>query len=67
MAPVPPTSGDNAPEGPHPSFIQVGKPYMFQQEIQSQLVAIGTNLAREDTYRLNGIQWINDVRQALAL
>lgn len=53
--------------GPHPSYIQVAKPFLFHQQIQGQLVAIGTNVSREDTYRLMGIQWINDVRTALQL
>jgi CTD kinase subunit beta len=53
--------------GPHPSYIQVAKPFLFHQQIQGQLVAIGTNVSREDTYRLQGIQWINDVRTALQL
>jgi CTD kinase subunit beta len=54
-------------EGPHPSYIQVAKPFLFHQQIQGQLVAIGTNVSREDMYRLQGIQWISDVRYALQL
>jgi CTD kinase subunit beta len=53
--------------GPHPSYIQVAKPFLFHQQLQSNLVAIGTNPSREDTYRLSGVQWINDVRTALQL
>jgi hypothetical protein len=69
MAPAPTTANESAPAsyGPHPSFIQVAKPFVFQQQLQGQLVAIGTNPTREDTFRLQGVQWINDVRTALQL
>ncbi|KAK2630477.1 hypothetical protein QTJ16_001297 [Diplocarpon rosae] len=56
-----------AQTGPHPSYINVAQVYLFQQQLQSQLVAIGTNPTREDTFRLQGVQWINDVRAALQL
>ncbi|KAF8859546.1 cyclin-like protein [Acephala macrosclerotiorum] len=53
--------------GPHPSFIHVAEQYVFQQQIQNHMVAIGTNPTREDNFRLQGVQWINDVRTALQL
>ncbi|KAH8659192.1 hypothetical protein BGZ60DRAFT_120247 [Tricladium varicosporioides] len=53
--------------GPHPSYIQVAKPYLFQQQLQEQLAALGANPSRENTFRLQGVQWINDVRIALQL
>jgi CTD kinase subunit beta len=53
--------------GPHPSFIHVAKPYLFHQQIQGQLIAIATNPTREDAFRLQGVQWISDVRTALQL
>jgi CTD kinase subunit beta len=69
MAPaaIPPNESGPANTGPHPSSIQVAKPYIFQQQLQGQLVAIGTNPTREDMFRLQGVQWINDVRTALQL
>ncbi|RFU30559.1 hypothetical protein B7463_g5764, partial [Scytalidium lignicola] len=72
MAPAPtsttePTSTVVEQPGPHPSYIQVAKPYIFQQQLQGQLVAIGTSPPREDSYRLQGVQWINEVRIALQL
>lgn len=66
MAPTIPAA-EAIQNGPHPSFIQVAKPYVFQQQLQGQLVALGINPTREDTFRLQGVQWINDVRQALQL
>ncbi|KUJ17053.1 cyclin-like protein [Mollisia scopiformis] len=56
-----------AQAGPHPSFIHVAQQFTFQQQLQNQLVAIGTNPTREDNFRLQGVQWINDVRTALQL
>jgi len=53
--------------GPHPSLITVATPFLFQQTLQSRLVSIGANPSREDTYRLSGVQWINEVRTALQL
>lgn len=66
MAPAPePTQV--IPTGPHPSFIQVAKPYMFQQHVNTKLMIIGANPTREDQFRLQGVTWINDVRVALQL
>ena len=67
MAPANDNNGSTAIKGPHPSFVQVAKPYQFQQQLQGQLVAIGTNPTREDLFRLQGVQWINEVRLALQL
>lgn len=53
--------------GPHASYIHVAQQYIFQQQLQGQLVAIGTNPTREDAFRLQGVQWINDVRIHLQL
>jgi len=71
MAPAnPPQHGaasDSNLVGPHPSYINVSRMYTFQQQIQSHLIAIGTNPTREDTFRIQGVQWINDVRIHLQL
>jgi CTD kinase subunit beta len=72
MAPAHPTPVTTAvPEkeviGPHASYIHVSQQYIFQQQLQGQLVAIGTNPTREDSFRLQGVQWINDVRIHLQL
>lgn len=53
--------------GPHPSFIQVAKPYYFEQEIQKSLESIGADEAKEATARLQGVQWIDSVRKAMQL
>jgi CTD kinase subunit beta len=70
MAPANPSNGVAAvepPPGPHPSYIQVARPFLFEQKVQSSVLETGTNPAREDTNRLQGIQWIDDVRKALQL
>ncbi len=56
-----------APVGPHPSFIQVAKPYVFEQKLQECMSAIGVTEAKEDTLRLQGVTWIDNVRKALQL
>lgn len=58
---------NNTLVGPHASYIQVAKPYTFQQQLEGQLVSIGANPTREDSFRLQGVQWINEVRIALQL
>lgn len=53
--------------GPHPSFIQVANPYIFEQKIQDCLTALGSSEAKEDNIRLQGVLWIDSVRKALQL
>lgn len=57
------------PEPPaiHPSFIQVAKPYIFEQTIQKCIAAMGVNPLREEALRLQGVTWIDNVRRALYL
>lgn len=62
-----PLSAEQPAPGPHPSYIQVAKPFIFEQKVVNQMLAFGSNPQREDTYRLDGVQWIDDVRQALQL
>ncbi|OJJ44139.1 hypothetical protein ASPZODRAFT_145250 [Penicilliopsis zonata CBS 506.65] len=52
---------------PHPSFIQVAKPYVFEQTIQDCLASIGIDPLREEALRLQGVTWIDNVRRALRL
>ena len=53
--------------GPHPSFIQVANPYIFQQQLQSALDALGATEHKEDSIRLQGVHYIDSVRKALLL
>ena len=69
MAPPPSKlhGGDPADVGPHPSYIQVAKPYVFDQKIQDCLDTAGLSEAKDDSVRLQGIAWIESVRRALRL
>jgi len=53
--------------GPHPAYIQVAKPYVFEQEIQECMKQNGTTETKEDSQRLQGVAWIDSVRRALQL
>ena len=68
MAPAPPPelAGKDQP-GPHPSFIQVAKPYVFEHKIQECMTAIGVSEAKEDNIRLQGVAWIDSARKAMQL
>lgn len=55
------------PPGPHPSFIEVAKPFIFEKKIRECLKIIGMNEAKEDAVRLQGVAWIDQVRKALQL
>jgi CTD kinase subunit beta len=57
------------PEPPsiHPSFIQIAKPYIFEQTIQKCIAAMEVNPLREESMRLQGVTWIDNVRRALNL
>jgi len=71
MAPYSPlerkANGSAVPQGPHPSIIQVAKPYVFEQRLQKCMTEIGVTEAKEDTIRLQGVTWIDNVRKALQL
>lgn len=55
------------PQNPHPSFIQVAKPYVFEQTIQDCIAVMGVNPLREEALRLQGVTWIDNVRRVLCL
>jgi CTD kinase subunit beta len=66
MAPVAtPLEGERP--GPHPSYIEVAKPYILQSRIQKCLNDVNMSDAKEDAVRLQGVAWIDQVRRALQL
>ena len=67
MAPVKDSDVANGRAGPPTSFIQVAKPYIFEQTIQECLKTTGVSQLREDNIRLAGVQYIDNVRKALKL
>jgi CTD kinase subunit beta len=75
MAPEPAgaaPNGDSTPPvqnqiGPHPSYIQVAKSYIPEQDIKEQLLLLGANEAKEDAIRLQGVAFIDSIRRTLQL
>ena len=68
MAPSQPTNpAEGSRPGPHPSYIQIAKPYIFESRIQECMLAAGINEAREEDIRLQAVAWIDNVRRAMHL
>jgi CTD kinase subunit beta len=55
------------PVGPHPSYIEVAKPYIFDQKLQKFLSVVNTDVLKENTVRIQGVGWIDNVRRAMQL
>ena len=53
--------------GPHPSYIEIAKPYIFEPKIQECLSVAGVSEAKDDSIRLQGVAWIDSVRKAMHL
>ncbi|KAI0578035.1 Cyclin [Pyrenophora tritici-repentis] len=62
-----PSERDSERVGPHPSYIEVAKPYILQSRMQRCLSDINMSDAKEDAVRLQGVAWIDQVRRALQL
>ena len=58
---------ENGHVGPHPSYIQVAKPYIFEEKLQECMAVTGVTEAKEDNIRLLGVAWIDTLRKALHL
>ncbi|RMZ71921.1 cytochrome p450 61 [Pyrenophora seminiperda CCB06] len=68
MAPTAsPSERDAERVGPHPSYIEIAKPYILQSRMQRCLSEINMTDAKEDSVRLQGVAWIDQVRRALQL
>jgi CTD kinase subunit beta len=67
MAPSQSQTDEANPPGPHPSYIQIAKPYIFQHTIQQCLDLAGSSVAKDDSIRLQGVAWIDSVRKAMHL
>ena len=68
MAPAAsPSERERERVGPHPSYIEVAKPYMMQSRIHRCLLDLHMSDAKEDLVRLQGVAWIDQVRRALQL
>lgn len=67
MATLPEVNGVEPVRGPHPSYIETAKPYIFESQILDSLTSAGISEARDDNIRLQGIMWIDNVRKAMHL
>lgn len=63
---ISPTSAPNH-IGPHASYIQVAKPFMFEQQINDSMGSARVSQVKEDGFRLQGVAWIDSVRNSLQL
>ncbi|CAK1361454.1 unnamed protein product [Cercospora beticola] len=68
------SNGEAKIVGPHPSTIRVSASYITQAAIDKRLASEGLDAqerslaeAREDTVRLQGVAWLDNVRRALQL
>ena len=53
--------------GPHPGFISSSNQYSSEIKVRRMLKDNGCDPAREDNYRLQGVQLIDNVRESLQL
>ncbi|KAF6798782.1 c-type cyclin [Colletotrichum musicola] len=60
-----PASEPELPKGPHPGHIQVACQYTSEQRLRRMLRDNKSDPAREDSYRLQGVQLIDNVRNVL--
>lgn len=64
----PPTPDEPIPsKGPNPGHISIANQYTLEQKLRQMLKDNGCDAAREDTYRIQGVQLIDNVRAALQL
>lgn len=68
------SNGEAKAVGPHPSTLRVSAPYITQAAIEKRLQPSTLDAqerslaeAREDSVRLQGVQWLHNVRRALQL
>ncbi|KAL8853874.1 MAG: hypothetical protein Q9221_001345 [Calogaya cf. arnoldii] len=68
MAPSQTSEPSEGPQpGPHPSYIQIAKPYVFESKIQECMLVAGITEARDEDIRLQAVAWIDNVRRAMHL
>ena len=67
MAPAASTPTSEPRIGPHPSYIEVAKPYILQSTIEKHLTNVALSESKELNLRLQGVSWIDNVRRSLQL
>lgn len=53
--------------GPHPGFVKLGQQYTFEQKLRRSLNDNSCDPAKEDSYRTQGVQLIENIRAELQL
>lgn len=61
------TNGAESKIGPHPGYISSSSQYVSEQRLRKMLRDNGCDPAREEHYRLQGVQLIDNVRLYLQL
>lgn len=61
------SNGDAPKVGPHPGYISSSNQYSSETRIRRMFRSNGCDPAREDNYRLQGVQLIENVREHLKL
>jgi CTD kinase subunit beta len=61
------SAGASTKVGPHPGFIFSSNQYSSETKVRRMLKENGCDPAREDNYRLQGVQLIDNVRKHLNL
>ncbi|ROT43037.1 cyclin-like protein [Sodiomyces alkalinus F11] len=64
---VVPLDHSDPARGPHPGHVQVACQFTLEQKLRRMLKEQSYDPAREDTYRLQGVQLIDNVRESLHL
>lgn len=65
--PTPATEEHSREIGPHPGYVSVASQYTFEQPLRRTMKDLGCDPSREDSYRLHGVQLIDNVREHLQL
>lgn len=53
--------------GPHPSYVEIRKQFITEEKIQDFTDHAKVNPAKEESMRLQGVAWIDNVRKVLRL
>lgn len=62
-----PAPEESIPIGPPSGLSSIPTQYISEQGLRQMLKSIGYDEAREDSYRLKGVQLIDSVRESLQL
>ena len=66
--PAVPVAEEHPPvKGPHPGYISIANQYTLEQKLRRMQKENGCDPSREDSYRLQGVQLIENVRESLQL